>query len=153
MLSPRLVDARGMFGVPAAFWKSVAAPAIWSDMSLWTGDVLPLHSRPLPGPEMPAGSPRPREGLENHRADHIPCTVALLTLGLGGREFVLEGGGDYRRPAHGGNMDYLRGWIGDIPSRPAAINREGATVRISTSEAISRPSRHSEFKGTPQRPI
>jgi hypothetical protein len=24
-------------------------------------------------------------------------------------------------------MDYLRGWIGDIPSRPAAINREGAT--------------------------
>ena len=43
-------------------------------------------------------------------------------------------------------MDYLRGWIGDIPSRPAAINREGATVRISTSEAISRPPRHSEFK-------
>ena len=40
-----------------------------------------------------------------------------LGWGWGGREFVLEGGGDYRRPAHGGNMDYLRGWIEDIPNR------------------------------------
>jgi|ERR1035437_3292689 hypothetical protein len=71
-------------------------------------------------PLIPAGSPRPREGPENHRADHILCTVALLKLGMGGREFVLEGGGDYRRPAHGGNMDYLRGWIEDIPSRDVA---------------------------------
>ena len=42
--------------------------AFWSDISLRLRKVLPLLSRPIPGPVIPAGSPRPKEGPKNYGA-------------------------------------------------------------------------------------
>jgi hypothetical protein len=73
-----------------------------------------------PGQFQAPRSPRVVQG--QRKARRITGRTTYLHSGAlgwrwGGREFVLEGGGDYRRPAHGGNMDYLRGWIEDIPNR------------------------------------
>ena len=86
--------------VPADVWRLSRRPAFWSDTSLWLGKVLPLLSRPIPGPEIPAGSPRPKEGPENHqRARAHTCNS-----GASGWEWGAPGalfgrrGGDYGRP-------------------------------------------------------
>jgi hypothetical protein len=90
--------------VPADAWRLSRRLAFWSDISLRPRKVLPFRSRPIPGPEIPAGSPRPKEGPKNYRADHI-LAQWRLGMGMGYREFSSEGVEIYDHPAHGRNMD------------------------------------------------
>src|ERR1017187_3441846 len=76
--------------VPADAWMLSRRLAFWSDISLRPRKVLPFRSRPIPGPEIPAGSPRPKEGPKNYRADHI-LAQWRLGMGMGYREFSSEG--------------------------------------------------------------
>jgi hypothetical protein len=63
MLSPRLADATTCPGCQLIYGRPWRPPAIWSDTSFWAGDVHPFLSRPIPGPEIPAGSPSAPEDL------------------------------------------------------------------------------------------
>src|ERR1035437_9757314 len=72
----------------------------------------------------PCQAPRsPRVVQDQGKARRITGQTTYLQqwrLGMGmGVPGALFGrrGGDYRRPAHGGNINYLRGWIEDIPNR------------------------------------
>ena len=75
--------------MPADVWRLSRRPAFGSDTSLWLGEVLPLLSRPIPGPVIPAGSPRPAEPSETTgqakflREDAFRGGIGLLEIRSG----------------------------------------------------------------------
>src|ERR1017187_3494103 len=153
MLRPRLVDARRMFGVPAAFWKSGAAAG---DLVRYVAPGRGCTSLALPTPSRPRDPPRVVQGQGKVRK----VTGQITSCAAGPRHWEWEAGNSFWKGVGIIGVLLTAGiWTicvdgsGTFPAGQSAISREGATVRISTSEAISRPPRHSEFKGTPQMPI
>ena len=84
MLSPRLVEARAVFSVPAAFWKSVAAAG---DLVRYVALSRGCTSLALPTPSRPRYPPRVLEA--QRKARKIRETATLLPfwhIGMG-REY------------------------------------------------------------------
>src|ERR1035437_9541104 len=93
MLGPRLVDARGMSGCRRGLEVAAAAGDLVRYVALGRGRTslsLPTHSRPRNPREYSKRTGRPGKSQD----ETLSC-MGAPALGLGHREFSLEGAGNF----------------------------------------------------------